>query len=64
MILRHKHVKALQRAVAEAACWRGNLIGNPDPYPLEEFDKHIATAREALKIVRQTYVPINKRKES
>jgi hypothetical protein len=63
MILRHKHVKALTRAVWEAEAWRGQLVGNPDPRPLEEFDRFIATAREALKVVKQSYVPINKRKE-
>lgn len=40
---------ALRRAVSEAEGWRGALVGNPDPEPLEEFDEFIEVAKDALK---------------
>lgn len=48
-----RHVKALGWAVAQAEDWRGSLVGNPDPGPLEEFDRFIAQAKEAMSIVRE-----------
>lgn len=48
-----RHLSALKRAIDEAEGWRGSMIGNPDPEPLEEFDGFIATARKALKSVRR-----------
>lgn len=50
--LTHGDVKALARAVSEAAGWRGSLVGNPDPEPLKEFDAFIKRARLALRKVR------------
>lgn len=47
-MVRHKHIKALRRAVSEAALWRGTMTGNPDTTALDEFDRFIATAKEAL----------------
>lgn len=49
--LRPKHLKALRRAVREAECWRGAIIGNPDTTELDKFDKFIATAKEAVSIL-------------
>ena len=51
--LKPKHLKALKRAIDEAECWRGSLVGNPDPADLNEFDRFITTAKAALLIVRQ-----------
>lgn len=51
--MRPKHLKALAWAVKEAAAWRGALQGHPDPDALVEFDKSLATAREALALLRQ-----------
>lgn len=48
-----RHVRALARAVKEAESWRGSLVGNPDPQPLEDFDVFIAEAKEAMRIVRE-----------
>lgn len=45
-----RHVKALARAVKEAKAWRGALT---DEAKIEEFDRFIATAQEALKRVRE-----------
>jgi len=50
--LKPKHLKVLKRAIEEAACWRGSMIGNPDTSGLEEFDRFIATAEEAFEIVK------------
>ena len=55
MILRDKHVKALRRAIYDAQVWRGSMVGNPDTSQLEKFDRYIATAKEALKVVRHVY---------
>jgi hypothetical protein len=49
------HIKALQMAVHEAEAWRGTLIGNPDPTPLQQFDAYIAIAKQALRIVVKNY---------
>jgi hypothetical protein len=45
-------IKLLKEAIDEAAGWRGTLVGNPDPQPLEEFDSRIAAMRAALEAVR------------
>jgi hypothetical protein len=52
-LVSQKHLNALKRAIDEAEGWRGQLIGNPDPGPLEEYDGFIAEARVALKSVRR-----------
>lgn len=52
-LVSQKYLSALKRAIEEAEGWRGSMIGNPDPEPLEEFDEFIATARKALKAVRK-----------
>ncbi|MNQ65307.1 hypothetical protein D3C85_797600 [compost metagenome] len=48
-----RHVKALRDAVNLAEGWRGSMVGNPDPEPLEAFDRAIRRAKQALKIVRE-----------
>ena len=50
--LKPMHIRALQRAIDEAAAWRGALMGNPDTTELKEFDKFIATAQTALDLVK------------
>ena len=51
-MLKRAHYRALKRAVAEAACWRGTLVGDPDPSGLEEFDAFIRKAKKALKKIK------------
>ncbi|WP_281686406.1 hypothetical protein [Pseudomonas citronellolis] len=48
-----RHVRALARAVEEAEAWRGSMVGNPNPGPLEAFDKFIKEAKQAMRIVRE-----------
>lgn len=45
--------KALAWAVGRAAEWRGLLVGNPDPKPLQEFDYTVRLARRALALIRK-----------
>lgn len=53
MTLRQKHVSALARAVREAASLRGIYMpGRPERV---EFEKFIATAQEAAKLVRAEF---------
>lgn len=52
-MLRPYHIRALERAIREAASWRGSLTGDPDPEPLREFDQFISHAQEALKRVKE-----------
>lgn len=51
--LKSKHLKALKRAIEEAATWRGSMVGNPNTSDLKEFDRFIATAQEAFKIIKK-----------
>ncbi|UXX42089.1 hypothetical protein [Pseudomonas phage phiH2] len=51
--LTQSELRALARAVSEAEAWRGSMVGNPDPGPLEEFDAFVAKAKQALKKVRR-----------
>lgn len=46
-------LKALADAIDSAEGWRGTLVGNPDPVPLELFDAEIARMRAALAAVRR-----------
>lgn len=48
-----KELRALAWAVGEAESWRGSLVGNPDPGPLEAFDACVAKAKLAMKKVRR-----------
>ena len=52
-MITQSHIKALARAVIEAGAWRGTLVGNPDTTDLKEFDKFIAKADEAIKIIKK-----------
>lgn len=38
----------LRWALDQAENWRGSMTGNPDPRPLEEFDKRVRKCKEAL----------------
>lgn len=49
MPLTKAEYRALRWAISQAEDWRGTLIGNPDPQPLEHFDAYIAFAKRALK---------------
>ena len=48
-----RHIKALTRALREAASWRGSLVGAAPAEALAEFDAYIATAKEGMKRVRE-----------
>lgn len=52
-MLQPEHIKALQLAVADAGDLRGMLTGNPNGLLLEEFDRRMALAREALVLLAQ-----------
>lgn len=52
--LTQSELRALARAVSEAEAWRGSMVGNLDPGPLEEFDAFVAKAKQALKKVRRS----------
>ena len=45
-------IRYLAFAVEMAADWRGSYVGNPDPGPLELFDKQIKEMRAALAQLR------------
>lgn len=46
--LEEEELYAVQWAVEQAKVWRGSLVGNPDPEPLNVFDTMIARAEKAL----------------
>ena len=53
-VLTKTQEKFLKEAIDSAEGWRGTLIGNPDPEPLEAFDKEILAMRVALaKLIEQ-----------
>lgn len=45
-----QQIACLRRAIEQAELWRGSMVGNPDPEPIEEFDQFIVDARKALKV--------------
>lgn len=47
--LSRAEIRLLADAVAEANGWRGTLVGNPDPEPLERFDAQIAKMKAAIR---------------
>ena len=47
------HINHLAWAVDEAEGWRGNMTGNPDEGPLEQFDATIKICRQALTEARR-----------
>lgn len=47
--LTKQELRMLRWAVREAAAWRGTLVGNPDPVPLQDFDACIKIAKTAVK---------------
>lgn len=51
-MLTRKQIQALKWAVEQAESWRGSMTGNPDPEPLEAFDKQVADAKGALKAIK------------
>jgi hypothetical protein len=51
--LTDRELSALSWAVSRAAEWRGAEIGNPDPAPLDRFDRRVSEARMALRKVRE-----------
>jgi hypothetical protein len=52
-ILTIRQEKLLDLAIQEAEGWEGSLVGNPDPEPLEQFQKTIAEMKAALKVVSE-----------
>lgn len=51
--LTNTQVDALTWAVREAEGWRGSLIGNPDPQPLQIFDAKVVKAKQALRDLKE-----------
>lgn len=49
-------VLVLRNVIDEAEVWRGSMVGNPDPVPLQQFDAFIARARQALERVRLAHI--------
>lgn len=47
--LSRAEIRLLAEAVSEANDWRGSLVGNPDPGPLDEFDARITKMKAAIK---------------
>lgn len=45
-------IRALARAVSAFESWRGSLVGDPDPGPLETFDKDLSKMQQALRRVK------------
>lgn len=43
------NISALKRAVEASAAWRGSLVGDPNPAPLEAFDAEIKLQRQAVR---------------
>lgn len=56
--MKYSHYMALRWAVAQAAAWRGSLVGNPDTTALDAFDAQIKKCREALRTLNlNPYLP-------
>lgn len=49
----HRQIAILKWTVDMAEDWRGSMVGNPDPEPLEIFDAQIAEAKAALRQLRK-----------
>ena len=53
MKLKKSDIYALKWANENAEDWRGSLVGNPDPEPLEYFDLMVCAAKKALRKVKK-----------
>lgn len=53
MKLTYNDYRWLKRAVDMAEQWRGELIGNPDPKPLIDFDQRIQKMRDVLAKIKE-----------
>lgn len=51
----YSDIQNLKWAIDQAECWRGSMVGNPDPRPLNKFDEDIKRARRTLMKLRKNY---------
>lgn len=49
--LTQKQLRVLKYAINDAEAWRGQLVGCPDPEPLQKFDARVAEMRAAWQAI-------------
>lgn len=52
-MISYREIYMLARAVEQAEEWRGALVGNPNPGPLQEYDAFIAQCKATLRKLRK-----------